>query len=255
MTSAMELQTLIPSVPSDITDAMEREYVDLESRFARGDWGPAELDGGRFAEAVLRYLEWKRSGHFTPIADQLDRTTIVNSITNDASLPEGLRFHVRRCAELLLDVRNKRYVAHLGNDVDVNEMDAHLVFRLTSWSLSEIIREESNSGADEVQKMVDRLSVKHLPLVEEVAGELIVVATNLTALDRSMLALYRTFPEALDFGKLRTAVKYENPTRFRGLIKRLAKEALVHVKGDDVYLTRKGVRWVEQNIDFSLRID
>jgi hypothetical protein len=239
----------------DIADALGGEFEELETRFARGDWGPAELNGGRFAEAVFRYLEWRQSGTFTPIGQQIrDRDKTLNRVRDDSALPEGLRFHVRRCTDLLLDVRNKRDVAHLGSVVDVKEMDAKLVIRLASWALAEIIREESGLPADEVQAIVDRLSATHLPLVEEVDGELVVVATHLSATDRALVALYHAYPDPLPIQDLRRAAKYGHATRFRALMDAQAREAYVHVKNDQARLLRKGVAWVEANIDLELSI-
>ena len=69
---ATSLKTVLPNVPADIVDALETEFADLESRFARRDWAPAELNAGRFAEAVLRFLEWRESGgSYTPVGTRL----------------------------------------------------------------------------------------------------------------------------------------------------------------------------------------
>ena len=53
--------------------------------------------------------------------------------------------------------------------------------RLAAWTLSEILREESGMSPSEIQAAIDRLSTKNLPLVEEVGGDLVVVATALAA--------------------------------------------------------------------------
>ncbi len=128
MNTNLSLQSVLPSVPSDISNALGEEFIELKTRFARQDWGPAELNGGRFAEAALRFLEWKESGSaYTPIGQQLNRSKILGSIRKNTAFPEGLRFHVASCIEILMDIRNKRDVAHLGATVDVNEMDARLV--------------------------------------------------------------------------------------------------------------------------------
>ncbi len=250
----MQLNTLIPSVPVEITKVLEEEYGELESRFARRDWGPAELDGGRLAEGLLRYLEWKGAGTFTAIGKKLDRQRIVNQVENNASIPQGVRFHVLRCAELLLDVRNNRDVGHLGADIDVNEMDSRLVKRLASWSLAEIVREESKATPEESQAVVDRLSARSLSLVEEIGGELIVVATDLETEDRAMVGLYQKFPHPWEIGALRKAVNYQNSTRFRKLLEARETQGLVHLAEDKVYLTRKGAAWVDKNIDLELKI-
>ena len=56
-----ELIGALNHLPAQIVKALENEYGKMESRFARRDWAPAELSGGRFAEALFRYMEWKES--------------------------------------------------------------------------------------------------------------------------------------------------------------------------------------------------
>ena len=46
----------LATIPKDIVNAIQKEFSELVSRFARRDWDPAELKGARFAEAILRYL-------------------------------------------------------------------------------------------------------------------------------------------------------------------------------------------------------
>lgn len=255
MSGSNEFRAALINVPDDIVAALEREFADLEARYVRGDWGPAELDGGRLAEALFRYLDWKQSGTFTPIGNQLNRSSITQAVKTDTSLPEGVRFHVRRCTDLLMDIRNKRDVAHLGSAVNVNEMDSQLVMRLASWSLAEIVREEGNLSPEEAQHLIDRFSAIHVPLVEEIDGDLIVVATELRAATRALVALYHAYPDALELEDLREAVRYQHKYRFRNeLIADHQSNGLVHVKDDRVFLTHKGAVWVEANVDFELRV-
>jgi len=250
----MKLNAIIPDVPNIIAQALEDEYRELESRFAKRDWGPAELNGGRFAEALLRYLEWKGSRSFTPIGTELKRSSLVSAVKNNSAIPEGLRFHALGCAELLLDIRNKRDVGHLGANIDVNEMDSRLVKRLASWALAEIVRVESQVSPDEGQAIVDRLSARSLSLVEEVGGDLIVVATDLKTEQRTLVGLYQSFPHPWNIAALREAVSYKNRSRFRDILADHVSSGLVHLKGNNVYLTRKGAAWVDKNIDLELKI-
>lgn len=256
MSSAVDFRAALSNVPADIANALEQEFVELEARFARGDWGPAELNGGRLAEALLRYLEWKQSGGpFTPIGTQLNRTTIVHKVENDATLPEGIRFHVRRCAELLMDIRNKRDVAHLGAVVDVDEMDAQLVLRLANWSLAEIVRQEGQLDAAEAQALIDRLSATHVPLIEEIDGDLVIVADNLLPATKALVILYHSYPDPVSLGDLQQAVRYtSHASNFRRLLTNRQEKGLVHLKDDKAYLTRKGAAWVEASVDFDVQL-
>jgi hypothetical protein len=250
------LSNFMPNVPAEIVNAIDSEFQALESRFSKHDWGPAELNGARFAEAIMRYLEWKQSGRaFTPIGIQLNRQSIVNHVSNDGSLPEGLRFHVLKCSELLLDIRNKRNVAHLGNLLNVDEMDSKLVMRLVKWILAEIIREEYAVNPKEIQGIIDSLSVKEIPLIEEIDGDLVIVGTELKTDQRALIVLYHSYPKPIPINTLRFVTKYKNSTRFRDeIIEEKIKEGLVHLKHENVYLTAKGCAWVEKYVNMHLEI-
>lgn len=256
MKKTHSLQEFLVAVPEDIVNAIGEEFAAMESRFSRHDWGPAELNGARFAEAILRYLDWKQSdGTYTPIGTQLNRQAIVNRITNDANMPEGLRFHTLRCAELLLDIRNKRNVAHLGNLISVDEMDSRLVIRLVKWVLAEIIREESAVKPEQIQQIIDSLSVKEIPLVEEIDGDLVIVGTHLKADDRTLVALYHAYPKPIEINTLRDLIKYKNSSRFRDeLLDEKIKGGIIHIKENNIYLTGKGCTWVEKYINLRLEI-
>lgn len=248
----MKLEEILLNVPERLAEELETELSNLESRFARHDWAPLELNGGRFAEAVFRYLEWKESGgRFTPIGRQLDRHGIVHRVQNNPAVPEGLRFHVLRCAELLLDIRNRRDVGHLGADIDVSEMDSRLVLRLVSWVMAEIVREETQLPSDEAQAIIDRLSSREMSMVEIVDGDLLVTATQFEAIERALIALYHSFPNPVNINTLRESVRYANKTRFNKLLEKKASEALIHIKGENIFLTGKGAAFVDENIRLS----
>lgn len=253
MNKAPSLGEALRSIPAPVAEALEREFTEQSVRFARQDWGPAELHGGRFAEALFRYLEWKHSGSVTPLDRPLNRLQLVQNVEQNTSLDQGIRFHVRRCAELLMDVRNKRDVAHLGREIDVNEMDAHLVMRLSSWALAEIVRVEGQVAASEAQKLIDRLAATHVPLVEKIAGDIVLLEKGRPAWQRSLIVLFHEYPEPLKIGALRAAVGYSNTTAFReDVLGGAADRGLLHLKDGFAYLTSKGVAWIENNVDLQL---
>lgn len=237
----MSLVAALSGIPKELSAALSTELANLMHRFARGDWGPSELNGGRLAETVLRYVEWKNAGSFTPFGAQLNRSRVCTSALNNVALDDSLRFHIPNAAQLIMDVRNKRDVAHLSAVVDVNEMDSHLAVRLASWIVAEIVRLEAGLAPSEIQRIVDSLSSKHVPLVEVFGGETVVVAPGLSAAQRVLIALYHSHPSPCAVATLRRSVKYGNVTRFRGILQALDREGRTHLKGNDVYLTRLGV--------------
>jgi len=259
MGTLQSLTSALSTLPADIVNAIAKEYIELESRFSRHDWTPGELNSGRFAEAVLRYLEWKESGGngFTLFGIQINRSAIVNRVSVNPNLPDGLRFLVLKCVELLLDIRNKRDVAHPVNIVNVGEMDSRLALRLAHWVLSEIIRVEASLRPKDIQEIIDEMSAKEISLIDEIDGDLVFLETHLVdASNRVLVTLYHQYPKSTNLSTLRRIVRYKNSTLFRdSVIAKLHDEGKVYLKGENVFLTSKGVVWVERQVDLNLQAE
>lgn len=56
------IQQLSSVLDADLARLAVEGYVEMERRFLAGDWGPAELDGGRLAEAVSQCILQLDSG-------------------------------------------------------------------------------------------------------------------------------------------------------------------------------------------------
>lgn len=242
------LSQALANVPKEIATLMANEYADLRTRLARADYSPANLNGGRFAEALARYLEYKSTGAYTPIGTQLNRNVVLTGVRANTALPGSLRAHLPRVTELLMDVRNKRDIAHLGKDVDVAEMDSELVVQLAGWALAEVVRVEAAIAPGECQGLVDMLCERRVPLVEEFNGQKIVVAPELTASERVLVALYDAYPAYQTVPALLRSVRYANPTRFRKLLGDLDSRGLVVVAEHGAHLTSRGLAHVEAEL-------
>lgn len=248
----MKLNKHLASLPSELSEALEREFSKLRDRYGRQDWEPGQLNGGKFAEAMFRYVEWRDSGAYTPLGKHISRKPIINRAVNNSTLPESLRLQIPATAELIADVRNRRDVGHLRGSVSVNGMDANLVMACASWLLAEIVRLESGVSPAEAQQMVDSLVERQVPIIEEIDGELVVLNTKLNAISRVLVLLYKKHPERIPLKTLQRWVKYQNVTQFRSLLEDKLREALLVMNDDGVRLTLKGTAYVEKNIDLSM---
>jgi hypothetical protein len=163
----------------------------------------------------------------------------VNTAQQDTSLAPSLRLQIPQAAELILDFRNNRNVAHLGG-VDANKLDATCVVQMSSWVMGEIVRLETSLSADEVQRVLDSLAERHVPIIEMVGDLPIVTDTKLSAAERALVLLYH-HNDTVPIGLLRTWAEYGNPSRWRTtVLASLLKNKLIHLDGNDVVLLTKG---------------
>lgn len=237
----MKLDEHLASLPSELASALESTFLATVDHFLKQEWDDSQVDGGRFAEAVLRYLQWKYKGSFTPIdgRSKPNRKTVVDKVAQDLSLPDSLRTQVVQAVELVMDFRNNRNSAHLG-DVDANRLDALTVVQLNQWILAEIVRLETQASPERVQALIDGLSQPYVPLVQYVEDRPIVLDSQMGAADKALVLLYQSGGKST-VGTLREWTEYANPSRWRtNVLAGLVREKLIQVQGENVHLLHPG---------------
>lgn len=245
------LSKYLSSLPGNIVEALQAEFQKLHSQYFLGHWEPAQLDAGRFAEAVLRIIEYKDKNYFTPIGSQLDRQKIINSAENNTIMVDSLRFQIPRLAGLILDFRNKRNVGHLGV-ISVNEMDSVFVLGAANWIVAELIRIETKISTDETQKEIKKIIERKVPIIEEIGGRLKCLNPKLNIKDKVLVFCYQKYPQKINLKDLFDWTEYSNKAVLRRKMVELNKDGIIDFRDDLVQLTRLGTIWVEKNIPFEL---
>jgi hypothetical protein len=220
----------LAALPTDLADAVETEYRNLLDHYLKEEWDDAQVDAGRFCEAVLRVIEWHTSSSFTAIdgKSRPDRKSVVNKAAQDRSLPPTLRLQIPQAVELIMDFRNGRNSAHLGA-IDPNRLDAGTVVQLATWVVAELVRLETQRTPAEVQTVIDELAKPHVPLVQTVGEQPIVLDPGMGAAEKALVLLYQSgVPIPVD--QLRVWAEYGNTTRWRDeVLTRLRAKKWVHV--------------------------
>jgi len=248
---------LSQDIPRELLERLLDEYIDLKRQFALGRYRPQELHGGRFAETFLRILEHLNDPNqsYTPVGQQLNRQRTINRVRSNGALSPSLRVFILSSLEILLDVRNRRDVAHIGGDVNPNYADSRLVCQLADWSLTEFIRLYYQCPIAEAQSIADRINQVRIPIVAEVEGFVRIQDTSLSAADRTLVALYHKKPEKQRDTDLVAWVQYKNTSRYKSeILRQLHTEALIHYEDGYCSLLPKGVIYVERNIDLELTL-
>lgn len=241
------------SLPSDVVNILQTEFQKLHQRYFLGQWEPSQLDGGRFAEAVLRIVEFKSAGTCTPIGTSLNRLQIIQSAERDTALADSLRFQIPRLAGLILDFRNNRNVGHLGA-IDVNEMDSTFVLHAANWIVAELIRLETQMDPADAQAEIKKIIERKVPIIEEIGGRLKCLDSKLKAKEKTMVFCYQKYPDAISLNDLTDWLKYPNKSVLRKELTALDKDGRLDLRSDMTRLTKKGLLWVEKNISFELDI-
>ncbi len=249
------IAALSPPLPLDIVDNLLKEYLEIKQSLILAKYSPSELNGGRFAECILRLIQHISNPPFTPFGSHLPNTDqIIRQAEGNIALHESVRFYIPRFARILLDIRNRRNVAHVGGDVDPNYSDSLIVSQVADWILVELIRLYYNCPIDEAQKIVTSINQVHVPVVFSTNGFLKVQNSTLTAREKALVLLYYRKPDYVLNTDLQKWIKYSNVTNFRKILNELDSEALVHLETKSCVLTPKGVVYVEKNLQLELTV-
>lgn len=249
------INAISPPIPREIATKLLDEYQHIKQQFFLGKFQPSELNGARFAECVLRLVEYLDTGSYTLFGKPIDSEKIIRRVDNSTQLQDTIRFFVPRLTRVILDVRNKRDVAHVGGEVNPNYSDALFVVQATDWILTELVRHFYNSSVDEAQRIVANINEVRIPIVAEIDGFVRVQNTTLDAREKTLVVLYHKQPTKVKDTQLAAWIKYKNPSRFKAaILEKLDAEALIHYEAGLCSLLPKGMRYVEKHVPLDLLV-
>lgn len=249
------ITVLSSRLPKEILTNLLNEYQYIKQQFFLRKFQPSELSGARFGECVLRLLEYLNTGNYTPFGTQLRSEHIINSIQNNTVHADTVRLFIPRLTRVVLDVRNKRDIAHVGGEVNPNYSDALFVTHCADWILTELVRHFYSCSIDEAKQIVVTINDVRIPVIAEVDGFIRVQNTKLDARKKALVVLYYKQPKKVSDANLAKWIKYKNASRFKAeILSKLDLEAMIHYESGLCTLLPKGVRYVEKNVSLDLLV-
>ncbi|MDJ0510920.1 MAG: hypothetical protein QNJ64_16945 [Crocosphaera sp.] len=247
---------LSTSIPQEILTSLLDEYQYIKQQFFLRKFQPAELNAARFSECILRLLEYVDQGNYTQFKDNLKNTeNIINKVNNNTQLPEGIRFYIPQLIRIILRIRNKRDVAHVGGEVSPNYSDSLLVSNCVDWILIELIRNYHVNSIDEARKIVESINETKIPIIVEVDGFIRIQNTKLKVDQKTLVILYHKQPNKVKDTDLIAWLRYNNGSRYRAkILKSLDNQALIDYEHRFCTILPKGIIYVERNIELDLII-
>lgn len=248
MTSFVEIEHgLKKSFDGKLVDELLAAYNDAKRNFYLGGLRLSAVEGGRFCEAAFRMLEQAVGGSFTPIGTQLRTEKIIATLAQSTQASDSIRLHIPRALRVVYDIRNKRDAAHLGDGIDPNEQDATFVSSTPDWILAEFVRLHHGVSANQAQQIIGNLVARRAPTVEDFAGFLKVLRTDLQVSDRVLLLLYERGAERASFEQLSTWVHPKMRKNLRRTLDQLEHDrAFIHSEVDKFQITKSGIQEAER---------
>jgi hypothetical protein len=236
--------------PKQLVDELLACYVDQKRNLALGHLRPTEVEGGRFAEAAFRLLEHIVGGAHTPLGKRVDTDKLILRLQNlpSGQHPDSVRLHIPRTLRVVYDIRNNRDAAHLADGIDPNLQDSYLVSGCVDWVLAEFLRLAGAPSPDEAQRLIEGITVKRTPAVEEFGpAQLKTLRPSLGTSERILLLLYSRGQAGATAEELASWLKPQQRTNLGRALRTLEhdKDFLV-LTGGKWRLTQLGIREVER---------
>jgi hypothetical protein len=183
---------LVPTFPAKHVKAAMGHFSNAVSDFGQGDWEDSISKSGKFVEALLKAVATHCTMPFEP-GRKFKADKVMNDLGQLAygSYDDSLRLLIPRACRVVYDIASNRGARHDSDEVDPNAMDANLVMSVCSWLLAEVIRFAQKGSVDpsQARDLVESLSGKRYPVVEEVEGRVYLHAKKKSAVDVGLVIL------------------------------------------------------------------
>lgn len=229
----IDASKLLAGLPKGLRQTLLDSYQEIVSNYLERRWEPAELNGGKFCEAVYSIIHGALTANY-PAKATKPQNMVAACRALEAMSPDpnragdrSLRILIPRILPVLYEIRNNRGVGHLGGDVDANHMDAEAVQAMASWVLAELVRIFHAVAINEAQQAVDALTERKTPLIWEVENSKRVLDPKKTAKNQVLLLLQHStgWVAATDLFKW---VEYSSISMFRkSVLRPLHKARLI----------------------------
>lgn len=248
------ISTYCTNIPTEPANYLDAEFAKIQEHYLLSEFDDLLVDSGRMCEAMLRYLEWRMTGTYTAIdgRSKPNRNQVFGAGRNSTTIEPSMRQQGINLTETVMDLRNNRNAAHLG-DIDPNIIDAMTAYQILSWVVAELIRVEASVDPKALQELVNKFAERPIPVIYSGAGKPTVLDANIGHDDEVLVLLYDN-NGPVEISTLFKWTHHGNVTRWRrNVIDNLAKQRFIVVNNRHIYISPTGRRRAETVIAAAAR--
>ena len=235
-------------IDSFLAQQLVTSYINMQQRYSAGDWGPAELDGGQFCEAVARALYQLDTGIIRNDLLPGDISGMLKSKSAPHKLDEKDRDHFCRVLQTTYKFRNDRGVAHISPTHTANLLDSTLIIATVKWMFGEFLRLAWKKDSREVVAIIEAIVQLEHPLVHELDGQPLVLTDALTAPEEVLVLLQHAQSGSLTKGELKQYILKDQTTVSKAISRLTTSKEVRISNAGDVVITPLGMNRVHEEI-------
>ncbi|HDD44126.1 MAG: hypothetical protein DRO88_12255 [Promethearchaeia archaeon] len=243
------IEILGNQIPKDLLNKLNRIYNKLKRNFWLGKDEECIEKAGKFVEIVTRILEYITINSFTPFEDELKVSETLRKFENlpKQDFPESIRIMIPRVLYSLYTFRSKRGGAHIKN-IDPTHMDAIYITSACDWIIAELIRLYHTQDDREIQNIIESIVEKKVPLLEEFDNDIKILDPTLPVSGKVLAILYKRYPNFVSKKDIDKWVPTKLSSHISTTLRNLDDRGLIYRKDNNIKLTIKGVKYVEEKI-------
>lgn len=204
------LAKLLDDLPQTVNKLLFRrllnEYIGIKTSYYAQNYELTLAKAGKFVEIIFQILS---DIAFGTIPEKPNFNKIYKNLENlpDKDLHISLRVLIPRVALTVYTIRSKRGAVHINEEVSPNYIDCTFAVASCDWILSEFLRLYLNKDQNEILRIINSISKIHIPLVEEISGELIILNPKMTAKEQILIILLQKHPNRVQRKDIKRWVK------------------------------------------------
>jgi hypothetical protein len=233
--------------------------VDLERRFVMGDWEPATLNGGQFAEIASRIIYHVDSGNLNRRKGVDDCLGYVEDEknSNSHSFPHRRTvLHLCRVLRTIYKFRSQRGAVHIDPDYTANEVDSTLIMALARWTISELLRVFWTGPTPDIARVIREIVRFEVPAILVIDNKPLVLRTDCTVEEEIVLLLHNAGEKGMSPALIGQSVPKSAPQVTKALQRLVSPSTRQAVKrADQSYvLTPNGTKRVLEELGDKLSL-
>lgn len=248
-----------PPIDDVLATSLITEFISIERRYVLGDWEPATLDGGQFAEIAARIIYHIDSGNLNrrKALDNCLKYIEDETNSNVHSFPQRrTALHLTRVHRTLYKFRSQRGAVHIDPDYTANELDSTFVVSMVRWLMSEILRVFWTGSTQLVAQAIREIVRYEVPAILLIDGRQLVLRTDCTVEEEILLLLHNVGENGLTRTQIGQSVPKSAPAITKAISKLAsARNRQVLKRRDNTYmLTPNGSKRVHEDLGEKLKV-
>jgi len=227
---------------SELGHSLVDEYFSLKQNHDLCIWRLSELESGRFCEIAIRCCEYVCRHEFTELNSSVKFDKIVNKVQNTpiGTAHDSHRLLIPQILQVIYRIRNSRNVSHFSDDLDPSHMDSEYLVNCCDWVIAEFVRVSQKIPASEAINLVKKITTNMLPVLEEIQGEVVVLAHALSLKDKILVLVNYADDAGFEAKQIIESLPREKGTSLRSAKSRLLNEIMIIETKGRLFITQLG---------------